>query len=197
MTEQLSMAGPSPSAGRFTILRAALSAPDRACLRDLALFGSVLFALTVIAYACTTDWSGTIPRDRTTLAVGRDFLNLWMYGRAAGSAEPGLFYDLAAYRDALRSLLGMELNGQNWSYPPSILLLAAPFGQLGYLAALACWTLIGIAVFLGVTRRHVSDWRFLIPIAGSPAALFCLVSGQSSFVTAAMLIAILASLDRR
>jgi Glycosyltransferase family 87 len=197
MTEQLSMAGTSPAAGRFRLLPLALPPAERECFRDLALFGSLLFALTVIAYAGTTDWSGTIPRDGTTLAVGRDFLNLWMYGRAALSAEPGLFYDLAAYHDALRSLLGMELNGQNWSYPPSLLFLAAPFGQLGYLPALACWTVLGVGLFLAVASRHVSDWRILIPIAISPAALFCLVSGQSSYLTAAMLVAIFALLDRR
>ena len=191
------MAAPIAATARFAVLPAALSPPDRECFRDLALFGGVLFVLTVIAYACTTDWSGSIPRDGTTLAVGRDFLNLWMYGRAAFSAEPGLFYDLAAYRDALQTLLGMELNGQNWSYPPSLLFLAAPFGQLGYLPALACWTVLGVGLFLAVARRHVSDWRILIPIAISPAALFCLVSGQSSYLTAAMLIAIFALLDRR
>jgi hypothetical protein len=199
MTEQLLMTGTATPGliGRFArLLPPSLEQDDRAFFRDLVLLGSVLFAATIAAYACTTDWSGTIPRDGTTLAVGRDFLNLWMYGRAAGSADSGRFYDLA-YHDALRSLLGMELNSQNWSYPPSAMLLAAPFGQLGYLAALACWTLTGIAVFFIVARRHVAGWRVLIPIALSPAALFCLISGQSSFLTAAMLIAILASLDRR
>jgi hypothetical protein len=198
MTEQLLMpATPGPFRRFAGLLPPALEGDDRAFFRDLALLGSVLFAITAVAYACTISWTGTIPRDGTTLAVGRDFLNLWMYGRAAGTADPGRFYDLAAYHDALRSLLGMEFNGQNWSYPPSIMFLAAPFGQLGYLAALACWTLTGVAVFLIVARRHVTDWRVLIPIAISPAALFCLISGQSSFLTAAMLIAIFASLDRR
>jgi len=174
-----------------------LAHDDGALLRDFAVLGSVLFALTSVAYAWTIDWRGAIPRDGTTLAVGRDFLNFWMYGRAAGSPDPGLFYDLAAYHNALRGLLGMELNGQNWSYPPSIMLLAAPFGQFNYLAALACWTLIGIAVFVAVAARRVPDWRILVPVALSPAALFCLVSGQSAFLTTAMLIAIFALLDRK
>ena len=37
----------------------------------------------------------------------------------------------------------------------------------------------------------------LIPVLLSHAALFCLVSGQSSFLAAAMLIAIVAWLDRK
>src|SRR6202790_2033666 len=154
----------------------ALEPDDRALFRDFAVLGAVLFAVTVIAYGWTIDWRGAIPRDGTTLAVGRDFLNLWMYGRAGVTADPGRFYDINSYRGALRDLFGIDLNGPNWSYPPSIMLLAAPFGQLGYLAALACWTLGGVAVFIAVARKHVRDWRILIPVVLSPAALFCLIS---------------------
>ena len=179
------------------LLPPALARDDRAMFRDFAVLGSALVAITLAAYVATIDWTGSIPRDGTTLAVGRDFLNLWMYGRAAVTSDPGQFYDPAAYHAALRSLLGMEFPGQNWSYPPSVMLLAAPFGQLGYLAALACWTLIGVAVFVAVARKHVADWRILIPVLVSPAALFCLISGQSAFLTAAMLIASFAWLDRR
>jgi hypothetical protein len=166
-------------------------------LRDFVVLGSALFAVTFVAYVLTIDWRGTIPRDGTTLAVGRDFLNIWMYGRAAFSPDPSAFYDLETYHAAIRSLLGMELNGQNWSYPPSMLLLAAPFGHLKYLAALACWTVLGLGVFIAVATRHVSDRRILVPVLLSPAALFCLISGQSSFLAAAMLIAIFAWLDRK
>jgi hypothetical protein len=201
MTEQsiVTAAPPNPAFGGWhaRLLPPALARDDRALFRDLALLGGVLFAATAAVYVLSIDWTGAIPRDGTRLAVGRDFLNFWMYGRAAVTPAPGQFYDLAAYHEAIRALLGMELNGQNWSYPPSVMLLAAPFGQLNYLAALASWTLIGVAVFVAVARRHVSDWRILIPVVPSPAALFCLVSGQSSFLTAAVLIAIFAWLDRR
>ena len=124
-------------AWRARLLPAALERDDRVLFRDFVALGSALFAVTLVAYALTIDWRGAIPRDGTTLAVGRDFLNIWMYGRAAFSADPSQFYDLDAYHAAIRGLLGMEFNGQNWSYPPSILLLAAPFGQLNYFAALA------------------------------------------------------------
>jgi hypothetical protein len=201
MTEPPVATPPQPRSVAFRWLARlkppALARDDGALLRDCAVLGSLLFLVTLVAYVWTIDWRGAIPRDGTTLAVGRDFLNLWMYGRAAGSADPGRFYDLAAYHSAIRDLLGMEFSGQNWSYPPSIMLLAAPFGQLGYLAALACWTLTGVAVFIAVGRKHVSDWRILIPVMLSPAALFCLISGQSSFLAAAMMMAIFAMLDRK
>jgi glycosyl transferase family 87 len=201
MTEPLVATPPRPHSVAFRWLARltppALARDDGALLRDCTVLGSALFAITLVAYVWTIDWRGTIPRDGTTLAVGRDFLNLWMYGRAAGNSDPGQFYDLAAYHSAIRDLLGMEFNGQNWSYPPSIMLLAAPFGQLGYLAALACWTLMGVAVFIAVGRKHVRDWRILIPVVLSPAALFCLISGQGSLLAAAMMMAIFALLDRK
>jgi hypothetical protein len=53
------------------------------------LLGSALFAVAFVAYATRLDWRGTIPRDRTSPAVGRDFLNIWIYGRAAFSADLG------------------------------------------------------------------------------------------------------------
>ncbi len=178
-------------------LPSSLGAEDKNIYRDLLLFGSALFFLTAIAYVATITWTTTIPCDGTSLAVGRDFLNFWMYGRAAWSSNPSAFYDIATYHHAIRELVGYDLNGQNWSYPPSIILLAAPFGKLGYLAALSLWTVMGVALFAAVAKREVSDWRALIPVLLSPAALMCLISGQSAFLTSALLIAVFALLDRR
>ena len=48
-----------------------------------------------------------------------------------------------------------------------------------------------------VVRRYATDRRLLAAIALSPAAVFCLISGQSSLVTAAMLLTIFACLDRK
>lgn len=178
-------------------LPVSLASDDRATYRDILIFGGVLFALTAVAYVATISWIAPVPRDGTSLAVGRDFLNFWMYGRAAWTDNPGAFYDISRYHDAIRDLLGYSLNGQNWSYPPSVMLLAAPFGQLGYLTALGLWTALTLAIFIAVARREVNDWRVLLPVLISPAALMCLISGQSSFLNGALLIAVFAILDRR
>jgi Glycosyltransferase family 87 len=201
MTDQSVTAGErlntASSGVRAALLPTLPLGPERVLVRDLLVAGAGLFIVTLIAYLATIDWRGAIPRDGTSLAVGRDFLNFWMYGRAAGSADPGRFYDLAAYHRALTDLFGIEFPGQNWSYPPSVMLLAAPFARLDYLPALALWTLLGLVVFVAVASRHVQDRRILIPVMLSPAALFCLVSGQSSFLTAAAMIAAFVWLDRR
>jgi hypothetical protein len=169
----------------------------RADVRVLTLAAVVFAALTTVAYVCTISWTHPIPRDATTLVVGRDFLNSWMYGRAAWLPDPSRFYDPRLYNDALSGLVGSDYPAQNWSYPPSIMLLTAPFGRLGYFPALLIWTVLGLGIFVWVARRRIGDYRLLVPIMLSPAAIFCLMSGQSSFLTVAILLTIFACYRRR
>ena len=170
---------------------------NRDAVRAFAILGALAFAGTAIAYLATISWVAPIPRDSTGLVVGRDFLNFWMYGRAAALPDPQRFYDPVIYTRELVALLWPDYPGQNFSYPPTMMLLAAPFGRLPYMAALLIWTALGLAVFIGVARRHLADRRLLLALAFSPAALFCLMSGQSALFTAAMLVTIFAWLDRR
>ncbi len=166
-------------------------------LRALLLLGGALFALTLLAYFCTTNWTWPFPRDRATLVVGRDFLNLWMYGRAVFDVDPARFYDLATYNDELARLVGPGYPGQNWPNPPTALVVMAPSGLLSYFPALAAWFVIsGLALYF-TGRREVTDLRTLIVVMVSPAALLCVISGQSSFLTTGALLAIFAWLDKR
>lgn len=171
--------------------------PDRELIRASAILGAFALVATAGVYLYKLDWQWPFPRDGSTLVVGRDFLNFWMYGRAAASANPGQWYDPMAYNDALTALLGPNYPGQNWSYPPSVMLIAAPFGLLSYLHALAVWTALGLAGFIAFARRQFSDPLLFAAIVFSPAAVFCLISGQSSLITAMMLVGIFAALDRR
>jgi hypothetical protein len=165
-------------------------------IRALAALATFFVVLAAGGYLYTVSWT-EIPRDGTSLVVGRDFLNFWMYGRAAPTADPSRFYDVAEYHRALAALLGPNYPGQNWSYPPSIFFLAAPFGQFGYLPALLVWTLLSGGLFFAVARRHLADNRLLIALLLSPAVVLCIISGQSSLITAAMLVTIFVWLDRR
>jgi len=177
-------------------LEPGLTRDSRDTIRMLAFLGVFFFVASVVGYLATMSWGTAIPRDGTSLVVGRDFLNFWMYGRAAFTADPSRFYDLAEYHRALDALLGSGYPGQNWSYPPSIFFLAAPFGQLGYLPALLVWTVLGLALFVAVARSHFGDNRLLVALVLSPAAVLCVISGQSSLITAAMLVTIFSVLDR-
>jgi hypothetical protein len=166
-------------------------------LRALLVLGGALFVLTLLTYFCTVHWSGPFPRDKATLVLGRDFLNLWMYGRAALDGDPARFYDIAIYNDELARLLGPGYPGQNWPNPPTALVVMLPFGLFAYFPALAAWFAIGVLAFYLAGHSEISDRRTLALILVSPAALLCVISGQSSFLTTAALLAIFAWLDRR
>jgi len=174
-----------------------LAPENRALLRDFAVLGGIASLGLLIAYILLARWTPPFPRDGSSLVVGRDFLNFWMYGRAALSHAPQNFYDPHLYNAVLRTMLGNDYLGQNWSYPPHIMLFATPFGLLPYLGALLCWTGGSVAIFAksGIARLH--EPAMLLPLLAAPAVAFCLISGQSSLVTAAMLVTIFAWLDRR
>jgi len=170
---------------------------DSEFLRALLVLGGTLFALTLLTYFCTTHWAWPFPRDKATLVLGRDFLNLWMYGRAALEGDPARYYDIVTYNDALARLVGPGYPGQNWPNPPTALVVMAPFGLLAYFPALATWFAVGLLAFYLAGRREISDGRVLAVVLVSPAALLCVISGQSSFLTTAALLAIFAWLDKR
>jgi hypothetical protein len=52
-------------------------------------------------------------------------------------------------------------------------------------------------LFFVVARRHLNDPRLLLALLLSPAAVLCIISGQSSLITVAILIGIFAYLDHR
>jgi len=166
-------------------------------LRALAILGGALFVLTLVSYLLTTNWSGAFPRDKATLVLGRDFLNLWMYGVASFEPDPARYYDLATYNNALAHMLGPGYPGQNWPNPPTALVVMAPFGLLNYFPALLAWFSVSGLAFYLAGRREVADWRTLAIVLVSPAALMCVLSGQSSLLTTAALLAIFTSLDER
>lgn len=150
------------------------------------------FALAyAVLWALSIDPGPAIPRDGTGLVAGRDFLNLWMAGKAAWGGDPARFYDLAIYQQSMARYVGADYPGQVWSYPPSVMLIAAPFGLLPYLPALILWTLIGPVVFTAALLGWTRDRRLIIAALLCPAAVFGLISGQFFYLGAALILTVL------
>lgn len=119
---------------------------------------------------------------------GSDFVNVWGAPRIA-QAEPSLLTAPEAYNDRLGALYGVAIAPHQWSYPPHSLLFFAPFGQMGYLAALFVWSLLGLGLYLWVASRGLvlpmRGWA-LAALALAPASLVNLINGQNGFFTAAL-----------
>ena len=165
------------------------AADDRlALLAKVAPWFTLAYA---VLWAMSLDPSHAIPRDGTGLVVGRDFLNLWMAGKAAWGPDPARFYDLATYQAAMVPYVGAQYHGQVWSYPPSVMLVAAPFGLLPYLPALILWTMIGPFVFWCSLRGWTEDRLVIVASLLCPAAVFGLISGQFFYLGAALILTVL------
>lgn len=165
--------------------------------RDIGLAGAVSGAILLSYYVATVSWSAPFPRDLHDYTLGRDFLNFWIYGREAWTTAASRFYDIDLYNDHLRALIGWDYAIQQWSYPPHILFFAAPLGLMPYGLALAVWTILGVLTFFAVAIDRDDGWREMSALLLSPAAVFCLISGQNALLTAAILIAVFRWMDAR
>jgi hypothetical protein len=173
------------------------ASPSTAFWRQIGSVGVAVGASLLLLYFATVTWSLPFARDVHDYAVGRDFLNFWIYGREAWGAAPARFYDILLYNRHLAELVPWSYATQQWSYPPHILFFAAPFGLLPYGIAYALWTALGLIAFWAVALDRDDGWREFAALTLAPAALIGIVSGQNAFFTAAILIAVYRFIDAR
>lgn len=156
---------------------------------------AMMAAIAILCFMGSTAINGYV-LDGSGLMLGRDFLNMWHYGIAAFSDYPAAYYDFEFYNAQLNSLIA-DYPHQNWSYPPHFMLVAAPFGLVGYNLALALMTGLSILCFWHFVVKDFPDSTYGKSIWLMPAFLFALICGQLSVLLAAILIGIYRNLDSR
>ena len=133
-------------------------------LRALLLLGGALFMLTLLAYLCTTNWTWPFPRDKATLVLGRDFLNLWMYGRALLDADPARFYDIVDLQCRTGKTAGPRLSRPELAEPADRAGGDGAVRLLAYFPALFAWFAVSLLAVLsrrpprGCRLRACSRW---------------------------------------
>ncbi|MCB1451127.1 MAG: DUF2029 domain-containing protein [Nitratireductor sp.] len=167
----------------------------------IARLNPVLLGLSV-AVAWFVLWgshlAGGFVIDGQGFILGRDFLNFWHYGLAAWGDDPVRHYDLSFYNAVLdRLIAGYDYPDQNWSYPPHYMLLAAPFGLVGYNVALAIYTVLGLALYWRVVVRDLEDGEQRIALFAMPTVAVFLLCGQVSALLAVAFVAVYKLADRR
>lgn len=126
-----------------------------------------------------------------------DFTNLWAGSRMAMDGHVAALFDVDAYRAALRAMFSPDLPNQEWSYPPSILLLGVPLATLPILPAYLIWT-VGTVLCLWLAIRPLKLGAAVeLAIVLSPAVIWNSVFGQNGALTTALLIGGLAVAPRR
>lgn len=164
--------------------------------RGLWLISLQVFVIFSLYYVSQLQLVGDFLRDMTYYVLGRDFLNFWMEGRAAWTPGPERYYDYRVYAQELALLLN-EGYIQLMSYPPTVLLVSAPFGLLPYHVALAVWVGLSVWLLRKATVRVAADKIYSNILLVSPAVLLCLICGQNSMLTAAAVLFVFRWLDKK
>ena len=136
--------------------------------------------------------------DRAGMPVYSDFTDAWVAGIEALRGKAALIYEPAEFIRIQSALLGpRDFFYPNWPYPPTFLLVLAPFGALPYFDAFVAWdiaTLLGCIVVVYFIVRQQSAIFLLL---ASPYSLWNFLAGQNGFLTASLIGASLLSLERR
>jgi hypothetical protein len=127
--------------------------------------------------------------------LNADFLGFWAYPRFTQILS---IYNPDAMMHFQQALYPGYKSFFPFTYPPDFLLFCGWLHLLGYNAARDVWLLAGLSVFT-LAGRALFPGRPLpvLALLASPAALLCIVEGQSSFFMGALLLGGLAALPRR
>jgi hypothetical protein len=140
-------------------------------------------------------------RDGLTDGAGRpfgdDFINFWSAPFLAWHHRASEIYNFAAFHAFEQSVVGGQIQFYHYSYPPTLLLLMAPFAVVPYVPGLALWLLGGWYAFYRALRLAVPNGRALLFALATPAVFINAVGGQNGTWTAALFGGGLGLLDRR
>jgi hypothetical protein len=116
--------------------------------------------------------------DRHGILKGIDFLQFYTAGRMVAEGRAGQLYDWQVFAYELQHAVPGTGDALFLSvYPPQLALAFAPLGALGYLPALALWTVVSAALYAACVRvlmrassvfsAHPVDW-WLVAVAYAP-----------------------------
>jgi hypothetical protein len=153
-----------------------------------ALAGLAMIAFTWLARHGTVDALGR--------PVGTDYTAFWAAGRLAIEGRPALAWDPLSLNAYVSAAHGVAYPTA-WMYPPIFLLIIAPLAALPYLPGLFVWQLGSLSGVACALRPVLRDRHAIFIALASPLSAMTLGNGQNAFLTAGLLCAGLALLERR
>jgi alpha-1,2-mannosyltransferase len=180
----------------------------------------------IVAFAVGYGWLAATSHglvDFKGRPIGTDFSSFYAAGTLVLDGQPQAVFDPALHFAREQALFGTDTPFYSFLYPPFFLVIAAALALLPYGAALAAWQGTTFLLYLGSMRAilatagrtnglaHVPEkWTpvfrtrtcanakmAMLLAAGFPAVFVNLGHGQNGFLTAALIGAALALLERR
>jgi hypothetical protein len=130
--------------------------------------------------------------------AGVDFLPVWTAARLAPD-KVGDVYDFALLTELQRWLIGDRWEYRPFIYPPSSLLLVAPFGALDFWVSYMAWLACISGLYLWSVSRNLPSLHIflLVLVVTSRPFVLAAFAGQASLLVAALLVLAVSMLDSR
>ena len=116
----------------------------------------------------------------------RDGLDFWGGGFLALHGHLATLFDVRAYQGFLAGLYG-KLPYHLWSYPPTYLLVALPFGWLPPWPAALSFDLLSLLLLAALLRLAGKSGWFIAAVLASPASLENLMEHQNAALLTALI----------
>jgi hypothetical protein len=171
-----------------------IGASPRERLFHLVLFGLIVaYVALLVATFVMGIW--LVRADGQPIAV--DFVSFWAAGKLVLAGDAADAYDWAAHK-AVATSNGIAIKGFfSFQYPPTFLLVTPALALTPYPAAMLVWIVVGLPLYLATVRLITGGWSATLAALAWPAVLWNTVVGQTGFLTAALLGAGVALIDRR
>jgi alpha-1,2-mannosyltransferase len=141
--------------------------------------------------------------DRFGRPLGTDFSNVYAAGTYVLEGQPAAPFDPARQYVREQAIFGTATPFYGWHYPPFFLGLAALLALMPYGLALLVWQGVTLGIYVLSIRSIVSagalrsDRLWPLLVLAFPAVFINLGQAHNGFLTAALIGAALAQLDRR
>jgi alpha-1,2-mannosyltransferase len=126
----------------------------------------------------------------------RDGLDFWGGGFLVWHGHLATLFDVRAYQAFFAGLYG-KLPYHLWSYPPTYLLIALPFGWLPPWPAVLSFDLLSLLLLAGLLRLAGKNGWFIAAVLASPASLENMLEHQNAALLTALIGGGLLLLPRR
>ncbi len=147
--------------------------------------------LLLTAYLATFGYSVISAKDLITFAdaiLGGDFIIFWVAAKAVFTDGAAALYDNLVLENALREAApARDQFLVSWQYPPTMFFMVAPFAALPFLPAYGAWLVVHSALFAGALSQLWRNGTAIFVAFASAATLQAWITGQTGFLTAALL----------
>ncbi|TJW18100.1 MAG: DUF2029 domain-containing protein [Mesorhizobium sp.] len=130
--------------------------------------------------------------------IATDFLAFWGAGKFVLQGHAADAYNWEIHKSVSSAESGAVFDGYySWQYPPTFLVVTPALALVSYPAALVSWMAFGITLYAFALRLIGGTCIAILAAMAWPPVLWNTAVGQNGFVTAALLGAAIASIEKR